>query len=240
MERISFVGAGPGDPDLVTVRGRDLLEEGELVVYAGSLVNEELVEDLDCRLVDSHGVSLEEVVSEMTEAYRSGEKVVRLHSGDPSLYGAIGEQMELLDAEGVPYEVVPGVSSVFAAASVLGRELTYPGVSDSVVLTRPAGRTLEEDKLDEFSEVEDTTLAIFLAASHIHEVVEKLKCSEDTPARAVYRATWPDQRVIEGTVGDIAEKVSEADIDRSAILLIGEALEAEGERSFLYGGYASE
>lgn len=235
---ISFVGAGPGDPELLTLKAKRLLEEAGLVVYAGSLVNDAAVEDLDAEVVDSHGMELEEIVDRMTEAHRDGEYVVRLHSGDPSVYGAIGEQMELLDRRNVPYRVVPGVSSVFASAAAAKRELTYPGVANSVVLTRPAGETLDEDRLAEFSAMDDVTLAVFLGTGLIDEVMGKLECPDDTPVRVVYRASWPEQKVIEGTVGTVAEKVEAAGLERSAMILVGEALEQSGDRSHLYGGYA--
>ncbi|MBS1264108.1 MAG: S-adenosyl-L-methionine-dependent uroporphyrinogen III methyltransferase [Methanonatronarchaeales archaeon] len=237
---ISFVGGGPGDPGLITVKGRRLLEEADLVVHAGSLVNPALLDGIVAELLDSHGRDLEDIVDRMVEAHRSGKKVVRLHSGDPSLYGAIEEQMELLDEEGIPYEVVPGVSSVFASAAALKRELTSSGVANSVVLTRPAGRTLDEDRLAEFSSMEDVTLAVLLGASRVREAMETLRCPGDTPVRVVYRATWPDQKIIEGTVDTIADRVEAAGIERSAMILIGNALTAGGERSYLYGGYASE
>lgn len=237
---IHFVGAGPGDPELITVKGRRLLEDADIVVHAGSLVNPALLDDLDAELVDSHGMELGDIVEIMVEANLAGKNVVRLHSGDPSIYGAIGEQMEMLDREDVPYEVVPGVSSVFASAAALKRQLTYPDISDSVVLTRPAGRTLDRDRLAEFSEMDDVTIALFLGTSRIREAMETLRCPGDTPVRVVYRASWPEQKIIEGTVDTIAQKVEAAGIERSAMILVGKALTAGGERSYLYGGYASE
>jgi len=141
--KVHFVGAGPGDVDLITVKGKRLLEEADLVVYAGSLVNPELLKDLNAELLDSNGLSLEATTSKIIEALRSGKKVVRLHSGDPSLYGAIVEQMKPLEEAGVDVEVVPGVSSLFAASAALKTQLTLKGVSESLIITRPAGTTLE-------------------------------------------------------------------------------------------------
>jgi precorrin-4/cobalt-precorrin-4 C11-methyltransferase len=232
--KVHFVGAGPGDVDLITVKGKRLLEEADLVVYAGSLVNPELLKDLNAELVDSNGLSLEATTAKIIEALRSGKKVVRLHSGDPSLYGAIIEQMKPLEEAGVDVEVVPGVSSLFAASAALKTQLTLKGVSESLIVTRPAGTTLEKDELRALSR-HGTTLAIFLGIDRIREIVDSLDRPADTPVAVVYHASWPDQKILLGTLGDIAEKVEAASIYRSALIIVGGVVTKKGfRRSHLY------
>ena len=232
--KLYFVGAGPGDPELITVKGRRLLDEADLVVYAGSLVNPALLEGISAETVDSNGLSLEGTSSRILAALRQGKRVVRLHSGDPSLYGAILEQMKPLEEEGVEVEVVPGVSSLFASAAALKTQLTLKGVSESLIITRPAGTTLERDELAALSR-HNATMAVFLGTDKIREVVKSLELPADTPAAVVYHASWPDELVLAGTVADIADKVEAAGIRRSALILIGGVLKREGfGRSHLY------
>lgn len=222
MNPIWFVGAGPGDPDLITVKGNNLISSADLLIYAGSLVNPELVSRSPApEKYDSNGMSLEEMTPLMVHAARDGKKVVRLHSGDPALYGAIIEQMELLKKEGILIEVVPGVSSLFGAAAVLQTQLTLRGVSESVIITRPAGKTLEQDHIAEYSQYRET-MAIFLGSDHLTEVVAKISHPPGTPAVVIYHATWPDQKIIKGTVATIAQQAKDAGICRSALLLIGD------------------
>lgn len=232
--KVFFVGAGPGDPDLITLKGRRLLDEADLVVYAGSLVNPSLLEGIGAELLDSNGLSLEATTARIIDALRAGGKVVRLHSGDPSLYGAILEQMRPLEEAGVEVEVVPGVSSLFAASAALKTQLTLKGVSESLIVTRPAGTTLERDDLAALSR-HGTTMAVFLGADKIKEVVASLDRPKDTPVAVVYRASWPDQRIILGSLEDIAEKVGRAGITRSALILVGGVVRRTGfGRSHLY------
>jgi precorrin-4/cobalt-precorrin-4 C11-methyltransferase len=232
--KIYFVGAGPGDPELVTVKGARLLAEADLVVYAGSLVNPALLEGLEARLVDSNKINLEEINKIMIEALEKGERVVRLHSGDPAIYGAILEQMRPLEEAGVDVEVVPGVSSLFAAAAALKTQLTLKGVSESLIVTRPAGTTLEEDQIRDLSRF-GTTMAIFLGTDKIRETMRSLEVSADTPVAVVYHASWPDEMVIIGTVENIADKVEEAGITKSALILVGNVISRSGfGRSHLY------
>lgn len=232
--KVHFVGAGPGDVDLITVKGKKLLEEADLVVYAGSLVNPELLKELNAELVDSNGLSLEATTAKIIEALRSGKKVVRLHSGDPSLYGAIIEQMKPLEEAGVDVEVVPGVSSLFAASAALKTQLTLKGISESLIVTRPAGTTLEKDELTALSR-HGTTLAIFLGIDRIRDIVDALDRPEETPVAVVYHASWPDQKIILGTLADIAEKVEAASIYRSALIIVGAVVTKKGfRRSHLY------
>ena len=232
--KLYFVGAGPGDPDLITVKGKKLLMEADLVVYAGSLVNAALIEGLKAETMDSNGASLEATTARMLEALRAGKKVVRLHSGDPSLYGAILEQMKPLEEAGMEVEVVPGVSSLFASAAALKTQLTLKGVSESLIVTRPAGTTLEKDELAALSR-HNTTLAIFLGIDKIEEIVENLDRPSDTPVAVVYHASWPDEMVLQGTLADIAEKVEAAGLNRSALILVGGVVKRTGfRRSHLY------
>lgn len=232
--QLYFVGAGPGDPDLITVKGARLLREADLVVYAGSLVNPILLQGLKAETVDSSSLSLERTTEVILDALRSGKKVVRLHSGDPSLYGAILEQMQPLEGAGVEVAVVPGVSSLFASAAALRTQLTLKGVSESLIVTRPAGNTLEKSELALLSR-HGTTMAIFLGADRIEEVVSSIEAPPETPAAVVYHASWPDQIVIVGTLADIAAKARKAKIDHSALILVGGVVKREGfRRSHLY------
>lgn len=237
MATIYFVGAGPGDPGLITVRGMDLVVRADVLVYAGSLVNPVLVDRSGARVkIDSWGKTLEEIVPLMVREAREGSLVVRLHSGDPALYGAIVEQMDLLDEAGISYEVIPGVSSLFAASAALGAQLTLGGVSDTLIVTRPAGKTLEQDDIHALS-AHTATMVFFLGADRIEEIVAKLQYPTSTPAAVIYHASWPDQKIVRGTLADIARKASAAGITRSALLLVGGVLDPSGSghrRSVLY------
>jgi precorrin-4/cobalt-precorrin-4 C11-methyltransferase len=232
-----FVGAGPGDPALITVRGRELLDRADVLVYAGSLVNPELVASSPAPVRhDSHGMTLEAIVAAMAGPAKEGKTVVRLHSGDPSLYGAIVEQIDALSRLGVPVTIVPGVSSMFGAAAALGIQLTLSGVSESVIVTRPAGATLGEDRIRELSAFGET-MVVFLGTERLGEILAKVSCPPDTPAAVVYHATWPDQKIVRGTVSEIAELARTAGIRSSALLIIGGVLEPEAyghRRSVLY------
>ena len=236
MERkVYFVGAGPGNPKLITVLGRELLEKADLVMYAGSLVNPIVLDYTNGEKIDSYGLTLDETTKIIVDAVEAGKFVVRLHSGDPSLYGSIVEQMEELKKYDIEVERVPGVSSVFATAAALNTQLTLNGVSDTLIITRPAGKTLEKDLIPELSSYE-TTMAIFLGTQKIKEIMEKVRCPKDTPVAVVFHASWEDEEVITGTVEDIAEKVKEAGIKRSAMILIGGVVDPKNyRRSHLYG-----
>jgi precorrin-4/cobalt-precorrin-4 C11-methyltransferase len=234
---IWFVGAGPGDPDLITVKGRALLDRADVLVYAGSLVNPALVASSPAaEKVDSWGMNLDEIVALMADRVRKGKRVVRLHSGDPAIYGSIVEQIAELNMAGIMVRIVPGVSSVFAAAAALGTEYTPKGVSDTLIITRPAGKTLERDYISELSKV-PATLAFYLGSEHFFGICEKLSCARDTPAVVIYHASWPDQKIITGTVTDIAQKAQDAGITRSALLIVGRAVlgtDSGYQRSHLY------
>ena len=237
---VHFVGAGPGAADLITLRGQRLLSEAGTVIYAGSLVNPELLSfcKKGARLFDSAYMTLEEVIAQVRSAEAGKRDTVRLHTGDPSLYGAIREQMEALDREGIAYDVTPGVASFLGAAASLKAELTLPGVSQTVILTRVAGRTPvpEGEDLRELAR-HGCSLVLFLSAGRLPEVQEALLSGAyraDTPAAIVYRATWPTERVIRTTVGDLARAGQEAGITRTALIFVGDFLTAAGERSCLY------
>ncbi|MCU4799061.1 cobalt-precorrin-4/precorrin-4 C(11)-methyltransferase [Halobacteria archaeon HArc-gm2] len=247
QEGIPFIGAGPGDPGLLTVKGRDLVEAADLVVHAGSLVNSELLEEFcaDAEQVSSIGKDLEELIPLMRDAYERGRTVVRLHSGDPAIYGAALEQMDALECEDVPTYFVPGVTSAFAASATLRTQLTLNEVANHVAFTRPQGKTLSEDEdhISEFVEMGDVTTCIYLGTHAVRDTMDRLLDDghdPDKPVAVVYHASWPDEDVIEGTVGSIADKVEAAGYRASALVIIGEAVEGSGyERSYLYDGWAN-
>jgi len=240
---VAFVGAGPGDPELITVKGRRLIQEADCIVFAGSLVPEALLDDRKpgAEVHNSASLNLEETHRLLREGYERGARVVRLHTGDPSLYGAIQEQMALLDRDGVPCEVVPGVSAVFAAAAALRQELTLPDISQTLILTRMAGRTpVPAGESLESLAGHGATLVIYLSVQRIEEVVSRVTVGylPETPVVVVYRVGWPDQEIVRGTLADIARKVQASGIKRQAIIMIGEVFGARsGEqmtRSKLY------
>lgn len=236
---IWFVGAGPGDPELITVKGRRLLGEADVVVYAGSLVPSPVLgwtRD-GCELYDSAGLTLDEQIDVMARAHAAGKKVVRLHTGDPCLYGAIGEQMRALDARGIEFAVVPGVSSFVAAAAALPVELTSPGVSQTVIITRQPGRTpVPEGQEISSLAAHGATMAIFLSAGDLEGTLSALRehYPEGTAAAIVQRASWPEQVVLRGTLATIAGQAREAGVDRTAMILVGDVLRNEGSASLLY------
>ena len=232
---IHFVGAGPGDAELITVKGARLLREADVVVFAGSLVDRELVRTYapSARVWDSAGMTLEETTRVLAEAVLAGQRVVRLHTGDPSIYGAIQEQMAELDRLGIDYEVVPGVTSAFAAAAALKQELTLPEVTQTVIITRLAGRTPvpEREKLPAIAAI-GATMVIYLSVGMIAQVVEELLAGAYTPATpvaVVAKASWPDEQIISGTLADIAARVQEAGIGKQALIIVGDVLKARRE-----------
>lgn len=237
---ISFVGAGPGNVDLITIKGRRLLEEADVVIYAGSLVSKEHLEFCkeSCEKHNSASMTLEEVIEVMEDAVNKNLKVVRLHTGDPSIYGAIREQMDILDTKDIGYEVVPGVSSFTAAAAAIKKEFTLPSVSQTVILTRIEGRTPvpEGEDLESLAK-HKASMAIFLSVQEIGRVVEQLVKgygSDDIPVAIVYKASWEDEKAIIGTLKDIEEKVKAEGINKMAQILVGNFIEGDYERSKLY------
>lgn len=243
MPFVEIVGAGPGAEDLITVRGLRALQQADLVVYAGSLVAPALLRHCrpDCLCRDSASMDLAEQVAVMSEAALAGKRVVRLHTGDPALYGAIDEQIRGLAERGITVHITPGVSSVFAAAAALGCELTGPGTAQSVVLTRTPGRTPMPagEQAAAFART-GATLAFFLSTGKVADLMAELQdaggLAPDTPAAAVYRASWPDEQVVRGTLADLARKVEEAGFRRQSLILVGRALAASTTVSRLYDG----
>ena len=243
MPFVEIVGAGPGAEDLITVRGLRALQQADLVVYAGSLVAPALLRHCrpDCLCRDSASMDLAEQVAVMSEAALAGKRVVRLHTGDPALYGAIDEQIRGLAEQGITVRITPGVSSLFAAAAALGCELTGPETAQSVVLTRTPGRTPMPagEQAAAFART-GATLAFFLSTGKVAELMQELQdaggLTPDTPAAAVYRASWPDEQVVRGTVSDLARKVEEAGFRRQSLILVGRALAASAATSRLYNG----
>ena len=245
---VHFVGAGPGAPDLITIRGKELLEKTDCIIYAGSLVNPALLDYAKegCKVYNSAKMTLEEVIDVMKEMEAAGKDTVRLHTGDMSLYGAIREQMDTLDELGIKYDDTPGVSSFSGAASALMAEYTLPGISQSVVITREAGRTPVPDResVSSFA-AHGSTMVLFLSSGLLEDVQKDLLAggvyTEDTPAAIVYKATWPDQKVARCTVGTIAETAEKEDIHKTALILVGGFLGDEYDRSKLYHpGFTTE
>jgi precorrin-4 C11-methyltransferase len=237
--KVLFIGAGPGDAELLTLKGAKALATADVVVYAGSLVPPGVLQHVrrGALIHNSATLTLEEIHRLLTEAYRAGHQVVRLHSGDPSIYGAITEQMALLDEEQIPYEIVPGVSSFQAVAARLGIEYTQPGVVQTLILTRPGGRTgmPENESLVELAR-HGVTLCVFLGASLVVEVQEALLTSypPTTPVAVAYRATWPDEELTMGTLADLVQMVQGPRYDRTTLIIVGPSLQRQGKRSHLY------
>lgn len=237
---VHFIGAGPGAADLITVRGQKLLREADVVIYAGSLVNPELLHltKEDCKVFNSAVMTLDEVLEEMKKAEAQGLTTVRLHTGDMSLYGAVREQMDALDQMGIPYDDTPGVSSFCGAASALCAEYTLPDVSQTVIITRKAGRTPvpEKESIPELAS-HGSTMVLFLSSGMIPALQQDLlqgAYTEDTPAAIVYKATWPDEKTVRCTVGTLAEEAEKAGITKTALVLVGDFLGDDYEKSRLY------
>ncbi|MDP3257350.1 MAG: precorrin-4 C(11)-methyltransferase [Bosea sp. (in: a-proteobacteria)] len=242
---IHFIGAGPGAPDLITLRGRDLIASCPVCLYAGSLIPKAMLDwcPPGTRLIDTAPLDLDAIVAEMQAAHAAGQDVARLHSGDLSIWSATGEQMRRLDALGIPYSVTPGVPAFAAAAATLKRELTLPGLAQSLVLTRTSGRASampERERLVTFA-ASGATLAIHLSIHVIEQVVAELAplYGEGCPVAIVFRASWPDECVLRGTLSTIAAQVRESGLERTALILVGPALAAEdfGESALYSTGY---
>ena len=242
---VHFIGVGPGAPDLITLRGRDLIAACPVCLYAGSLIPKAMLGwcPPGARIVDTAPLDLDAIVAEIAAAHQAGRDVARLHSGDLSIWSACGEQMRRLDALGIPYTVTPGVPAFSAAAAALKRELTLPGVAQSLVLTRTSGRASampEAEKLATFA-ASGATLAIHLSIHVVAQVVTELTpfYGADCPVAVVFRASWPDERILRGTLADIAETVRAAALERTALILVGPALGAEdfGESALYSTGY---
>lgn len=237
---INFVGAGPGAVDLITVRGKTLLENADVIIYAGSLVNKQLLDykKESCKVYNSAGMTLDEVISVMKESNDNGLDVVRLHTGDPSIYGAIREQMDRLKLLNIEYEVTPGVSSFFGAAATLKAEYTLPNVSQTVIITRMAGRTPVPEKEEiALLAAHGATMVIFLSTGMLEALTERLLVGgykKDTPAAIVYKATWDDEKKFICTVETLARTAKENNITKTALIIVGDFLGSEYELSKLY------
>ncbi len=238
---VHFVGAGPGAPDLITQRGAALLQSADCIIYAGSLVNPVLLglAKADCAVYNSAEMTLEQVLDTMRRMEASGKTTVRLHTGDPCLYGAIREQMDILDRESIPYDDTPGVSSFCGAAAALNAEYTLPTISQTVIITRMEGRTPvpEREKLSALA-AHGATMVIFLSIGLVDKVQQALlggkAYTAQTPAAVVYKATWPEQKVVRCTVGTLAQSTRAAQITKTALIVVGDFLGCQYERSKLY------
>ncbi len=240
--QVYFIGAGPGDPELLTIKAKNIIERADVIIYADSLINPDVCSFAreGTEIHRSASLSLEEITEIIVKAVKQGKIVARLQSGDPSIYGAIHEQMAALDEKGIEYEIVPGVSSLFAAAAALKTELTVPELSQTVVITRMEGKTPVPalENLKSLAQ-HQSTMAIFLSVSLIEEVVAELLeggYSAETPAAVVYKASWEDEIVVRAPLARLAERAKELDIKKQALILIGDFLrpEAKGRRSKLY------
>ncbi len=245
MTKVFFIGAGPGDPELLTLKAKRIIAKSDIVIYAGSLVNKKVLKfaKSGAKIYNSAKMDLGQITKIIKEARIADKTVARLHTGDPSIYGAIQEQMDFCRKGGINYEVVPGVSSFCAAAASLKQELTLPDISQTVILTRAAGRTTvpKKEDLKKLAKIK-ATLVIFLSVDKIKEVAGKLLSgyAKDTPAAVVYKASWPDEKIITGTLSDIASKVKKSGIKKQALIFVGEVLgKADFKKSALYNkGFA--
>lgn len=236
---VYFIGAGPGDPELLTIKGKRLIDSADVIIYAGSLVNEKVLEGRkeDAVVYNSAYMTLPEVIEVVKQAKAKGQTVARVHTGDPSIYGAVREQMDALDRLGIAYEVIPGVSSFLAAAASMKKEYTLPGVSQTVILSRLEGRTPvpEKEKILSLAK-HHATMIIFLSIGKIEILVQLLSESyeKDTPVAVVYKASWPEEKIVYGTLETIAEKVKAAGITKTALIVVGDFLGDRYELSKLY------
>lgn len=240
MAQVYFIGAGPGDVELLTLKAKKIIEQADVIIYADSLISPDILSFAkpDAEVHKSASMNLEQTTAVIVEAAAQGKTVARLQSGDPSIYGAIGEQMAALDEKGIGYEVIPGVSSLFAAAAALKIELTVPEVTQTVIITRMEGKTPvpETEKLRNLA-AHHSSIAIFLSVSMVNEVVAELLqggYAPETPAAAVYRASWKDQKVIRTTLRKLAEQVEQSGIKQQALILVGQCLQRGETYSKLY------
>ena len=239
MEKVYFIGAGPGDPDLITVKGKKIVEKADVIIYAGSLVNKEIIgcHKEGAEIYNSASMNLDEVIEVTVKAQKEGKLVARVHTGDPSIYGAIREQMDMLDEYGIEYEVIPGVSSFVAAAAAIKKELTLPDVSQTVICTRLEGRTPvpESESLESLAS-HKCSMAIFLSVQMIDGVVERLRKHYDinTPIAIIQKATWEDQKIVMGTLENIAELAKKEKITKTAQILVGNFMGNDYSKSKLY------
>ena len=238
---VYFIGAGPGDPELITVKGQRLIEQCPVILYAGSLVPREILQSVEGKaelIIDTASIDLEEILRHIECAHKAGKDVGRVHSGDPSVYGAIGEQIRRLEALNIPFEIIPGVTATSASAAWLGKELTLSGVSQTIIMTRYEGKTPfpERERLPELAR-SGATLVIHLGITRIHKIVEELipHYGESCPVAVCYRTSWPDQDKVQGTLSDIVEKVRDKKFTRTSLILVGPVLKTDDfQDSYLY------
>ena len=234
---VYFIGAGPGDPELLTIKGKKIIDSADVIIYAGSLVNREVLKDIKsgAKVYNSATMHLEEVIEVMKEAEKKNLMTARVHTGDPAIFGAHREQMDALEREGIEFCVIPGVSSFVAAAAALKKEYTLPEVTQSIILTRMEGRTPmpEKESIEAFAK-HQATMVIFLSANRIEELVEQLQTSYpvDTPIALVYKASWPEEKIIQGNLGNIAELVRKANITKTGLIVVGRFLGDQYARHF--------
>lgn len=239
MSKVYFVGAGPGDPELISIKGKRIIDEADVIIYAGSLVNKEVLRDAKkgAFIYNSASMNLDEVIEVTKNAVFSGKMVARVHTGDPSIYGAIREQMDRLDEYNIEYEVIPGISSFLATAAALKKEYTLPAVTQTLILTRMEGRTPVPDKerIEELAK-HRATMIVFLSIGVIDELAARLKTGyvENTPVAVVYKASWQEQKIVRGNLNNIARLVKEAGISKTALVVVGDFLGDEYELSKLY------
>ncbi len=238
---VYFIGAGPGDPELITVKGQRLIEQCPVILYAGSLVPREILQTVEGKaelIIDTASIDLDEIIEHIEQAHKAGRDVARVHSGDPSVYGAIGEQIRRLEMLGIDFEIIPGVTATSASAAWLGKELTLSGVSQTIIMTRYEGKTPfpERERLPELAR-SGATLIIHLGITRIHKIVEELipHYGENCPIAVCYRTSWPDQDKVQGTLSDIVEKVRKKKFTRTSLILVGPVLSTEEfQDSYLY------
>lgn len=242
MSGVIFIGAGPGDPELMTIKGQKAIREADVIIYAGSLVPEAVIEDRkpEAKVFNSASMDLQSIIGAMCEAFGKGQSVARVHTGDPSIYGSIREQIEELDKLGIPHQVIPGVSSFVASAAALQREFTVPGISQTVICTRMEGRTpVPELEQIELLASHRASMSIFLSVGIIDKLVDKLGLHYplNTPVAVIQRASWPDQKIVTGTLATIARRVKEEAINKTAMILVGDFLGDQFENSLLYSSH---
>ena len=231
--KVVFIGGGPGDPELLTLKAYNVIKKADVIIYAGSLVNRDVLNCAkdDSTIKNSASMNLDEILDLMDESVKNGKLVARVHTGDPAIYGAIGEQMEGLKERNVSFEIIPGVSSFFAAAAALETELTLPEVSQTVIITRPEGRT-PKPSAEAISKLAEhhATMCIFLGVQMIEEVVSDLLThyKPETPVAVVQKASWPDEKIVRGTLNNISSKVKASGITKTAMIVVGDVLDTEG------------
>lgn len=230
--KVIFIGGGPGDPELLTLKAYNIIKKADVIIYAGSLVNRDVLNSArdDCLIRNSASMNLDEILELMETSVAEDKLVARVHTGDPAIYGAIGEQIEGLKSKNIDFDIIPGVSSFFAAAAALETELTLPEVSQTVIITRPEGRTPKPSKeaISKLAE-HQATMCIFLGVHMIEDVVNDLLThyTLETPVAVVQKASWPDEKIVRGTLDNIASKVAESDIKKTAMIVVGDVLGTE-------------